>query len=102
MSRSARSATVSREALVEEGFTAIKFGWGVFGEDAKRDDIKVLDHLNIRAAVQVLPPGIALARDDGETLALLSILHRRGISPATFAPVKGHEQVHTTDTKVKR
>lgn len=44
---------------LEQGFTAIKFGWGVFGRDAKRDVSLV------RAAREAIGPDITLLVDAG-------------------------------------
>jgi L-alanine-DL-glutamate epimerase-like enolase superfamily enzyme len=46
-------------AYLSRGFKAIKFGWGVFGEDAKRDEALV------RAARQEIGQGVTLLVDPG-------------------------------------
>jgi len=47
------------EAYLERGFTAIKFGWGVFGQDRKRDIALV------RAAREAIGPDVDLLIDPG-------------------------------------
>jgi L-rhamnonate dehydratase len=47
------------KAYLEQGFTAVKFGWGVFGEDPK------LDVELVRAARQALGPDCDLLIDPG-------------------------------------
>ncbi|MCK6474430.1 MAG: mandelate racemase/muconate lactonizing enzyme family protein [Planctomycetes bacterium] len=46
-------------SYLERGFTAVKFGWGVFGRDAR------LDEQLVRAARQALGDGITLLVDPG-------------------------------------
>jgi len=49
----------SCEYYLERGFTAIKFGWGVFGQDAKRDVALV------KAAREAIGPDVDLLVDAG-------------------------------------
>ena len=49
----------SCEYYLERGFTAIKFGWGVFGQDGKRDEALV------RAARETIGPDVDLMVDAG-------------------------------------
>ena len=54
-----RDARLAVAGYIEQGFTAVKFGWGIFGEDPK------LDVELVRAAREALGPDRDLLIDPG-------------------------------------